>query len=254
MKTKFHDYTTKNQEEIDRFSDISSEWWNPTGKFKPLHKMNPVRVAYIQDNIMQHFQRNSRDKHPFKGLRILDLGCGGGLLSEPMAKMGATVVGIDPSAKNIEVAQNHANMEGISIDYRVSCAEELDKLEEKFDIILNMEVIEHVDNVPYFMKTCCSLLLGNGLMFISTINRNLKAMLLAIICAEYILQWLPKGTHQYEKFVKKEEIEAMLEENNVKIIHCIGMVYNIFCNKWQLSTKDLDVNYIVLAHLPKENS
>ncbi|XCE13663.1 bifunctional 2-polyprenyl-6-hydroxyphenol methylase/3-demethylubiquinol 3-O-methyltransferase UbiG [Candidatus Liberibacter asiaticus] len=251
MKKKYPNYTTKNQDAINQFSNIASEWWEPTGKFKPLHQINPVRIKYIQDKIMQHFQCKSDDTHPFKGLRILDLGCGGGLLSEPMAQMGATVTGIDPSTKNIAIAKNHANMKNINIDYRVSCAEEIAETDEKFDIILKMEVIEHVDNIPYFIKTCCSLLLSNGLMFISTINRNLKAMLLAIIGAEYLLQWLPKGTHQYDKFIKPTEMECFLAANKVKIIDRVGVVYNVFCNKWQLSAKNMDVNYMVLGHLPK---
>ncbi|AKK19770.1 bifunctional 2-polyprenyl-6-hydroxyphenol methylase/3-demethylubiquinol 3-O-methyltransferase UbiG [Candidatus Liberibacter africanus] len=251
MKKKYPNYTTKNQDEINQFSNISSEWWEPTGKFKPLHQINPLRIAYIQKKIMQHFQCDNNDTHPFKGLRILDLGCGGGLLSEPMAQMGANVIGIDPSSKNIEIAKNHAKMNNLNIEYHVGCAEEIIENGEKFDVILNMEVIEHVDNVHYFIQTCCSLLLNNGLMFISTINRNFKAMLFAIIGAEYLLQWLPKGTHQYKKFVKPTEIEALLAENNVEIIDRIGVVYSPLCNKWKLSTKNMDVNYMVLAHLPK---
>ncbi|MFV0256415.1 bifunctional 2-polyprenyl-6-hydroxyphenol methylase/3-demethylubiquinol 3-O-methyltransferase UbiG [Candidatus Liberibacter solanacearum] len=251
MQKKYPNYTTKNQEEINQFSNIASEWWNPTGKFKPLHQINPVRLQYIQNKIMQHFQCDNHDAYPFKGLRILDLGCGGGLLSEPIARMGATVIGIDPSPKNIATAKNHADTHNINIDYRVACAEDIAKTDEKFDVILNMEVIEHVNNIHYFANTCCSLLLDDGLMFVSTINRTFKAMLLAIVGAEYVLQWLPKGTHQYEKFVKPIEIEELLAKNNVEVIDRIGLVYSILCNKWKLSEKNMDVNYMLLAHLPK---
>ncbi|MEG8099337.1 bifunctional 2-polyprenyl-6-hydroxyphenol methylase/3-demethylubiquinol 3-O-methyltransferase UbiG [Candidatus Liberibacter brunswickensis] len=250
MKKKYPNYTTKNQDEINQFSNIASEWWRPTGKFKPLHEINPVRLKYIQKKIMQHFQCDNHDINPFKGLRILDLGCGGGLLSEPIAQMGASVTGIDPSPKNIEIAKSHAKMNDLNIDYRIGCAEEIAENDEKFDVILNMEVIEHVDNIDYFVKICCSLLLNNGIMFISTINRNFKAMLFAIIGAEYLLKWLPKGTHQYQKFVKPTEIESLLAKNNVKMIDSTGVVYNLFCNKWQLSEKNMDVNYMILAHLP----
>ncbi|MBA5724327.1 bifunctional 2-polyprenyl-6-hydroxyphenol methylase/3-demethylubiquinol 3-O-methyltransferase UbiG [Candidatus Liberibacter sp.] len=251
METKSQHHTTKNQKEIEQFSNIASEWWDPKGKFSPLHKINPLRLAYIQNKIVQHFKCNIHNSHPLKGLCILDLGCGGGLLSEPLAKMGATVVGIDPSHQNIEIAKNHAHMEGVNIDYRVACAEEISPSNETFDIILNMEVIEHVESIDYFVKTCCSLLRNNGLMFISTINRNLKAMLLAIIGAEYLLQWLPRGTHKYEKFVKPEELESLLAKNDVKTIDRIGVTYNIILNQWYLSTTNMDVNYMILAHLPK---
>ncbi|AHA27929.1 bifunctional 2-polyprenyl-6-hydroxyphenol methylase/3-demethylubiquinol 3-O-methyltransferase UbiG [Candidatus Liberibacter americanus] len=251
MKHRSQEYTTKNQEDINRFSNIASEWWNPNGKFRPLHKINPVRLSYIKSKIIQYFKRDSYEAYPLKGLRILDIGCGGGLLSEPIAKMGATVVGIDPSSKNIEIAKNHADSEKIKIDYRVTCPEELVETNEKFDVILNMEVIEHVENIDYFMKICCSLMISDGLMFISTINRNFKAMLLAIIGAEYILKWLPKGTHQYEKLVKPEEIYALLLANKAKIIDCVGINYNILFDKWSISKNNKDVNYIVLATMPK---
>ncbi|MBY7649642.1 MAG: bifunctional 3-demethylubiquinol 3-O-methyltransferase/2-polyprenyl-6-hydroxyphenol methylase [Candidatus Liberibacter europaeus] len=252
MKKKYPDYVTTNQQEINKFSNIASEWWNPKGKFRPLHQINSVRVSYIKNKITEYFKRNQHDIQPFKGLRILDIGCGGGLLSEPMAKMGATVVGIDPSQENIEIAKNHSDMEGTIIDYRVACAEEIIEKNEKFDVILNMEVIEHVENVNYFVKACCSLLLDDGLMFVSTINRNFKSMLLAIIGAEYLLRWLPKGTHQYDKFIKPVELEAMLTENDAMIIDRVGMNYNPLCNKWSISNKNMDVNYILLAQLHKK--
>ncbi|MDY6963479.1 MAG: bifunctional 2-polyprenyl-6-hydroxyphenol methylase/3-demethylubiquinol 3-O-methyltransferase UbiG, partial [Pseudomonadota bacterium] len=190
--------TTIDQSEVDRFSAMAAEWWDPTGKFKPLHKFNPVRLAYIRDRVSENFGRNARDHLPLTGLRVLDIGCGGGLLSEPMARMGATVVGADPSEKNICIAQTHAAETGVTVDYRAVTAEHLADAGEMFDVILNMEVVEHVADVDFFMRTCASMVKPGGLMFVATINRTLKARALAIFAAENILRWLPKGTHQYE--------------------------------------------------------
>ncbi|AGA64269.1 3-demethylubiquinone-9 3-methyltransferase [Liberibacter crescens BT-1] len=244
--TKSKDYITIDPAEIEHFSNIANEWWNPQGKFKPLHKINPIRIEYIRNKIIHHFKYNVQEIYPLKGLRVLDLGCGGGLLSEPIAEMGADVIGIDPSPKNIEVAIAHSRMKGIVVDYRTGYAEDLAASKETFDVILNMEIVEHVVNISSFIQICCSMLRKNGLMFISTINRNLKAMLLAIVAAEYLLQWLPKGTHHYKKLVTPEELNHLLLENNMNILDCTGVTFNILCNKWKLS-QNTDVNYMMLA-------
>ncbi|KEQ07217.1 bifunctional 2-polyprenyl-6-hydroxyphenol methylase/3-demethylubiquinol 3-O-methyltransferase UbiG [Pseudorhizobium pelagicum] len=238
--------TTIDQSEVDRFSAMAAEWWDPTGKFKPLHKFNPVRLAYIRDRVSENFGRNARDHLPLTGLRVLDIGCGGGLLSEPMARMGATVVGADPSEKNIRIAQTHAAETGVTVDYRAVTAEHLAEAGEMFDVILNMEVVEHVADVDFFMRTCASMVKPGGLMFVATINRTLKARALAIFAAENILRWLPKGTHQYEKLVQPQEIEAPLTAGGMEIIHRTGVFFNPLQDRWNLSP-DMDVNYMMLA-------
>ncbi len=238
--------STIDQSEIDHFSSLAQEWWDPNGKFKPLHKFNPVRLGYIREKLCQHFDRDPKSPNTLKGLRILDIGCGGGLLSEPMAKMGATVLGADAGKTNIEVAKIHAKQSGIKIDYRTTTAEDLAAKGEKFDVVLNMEVVEHVADVELFMTACAQMVKPGGLMLVATINRTLKANALAIIMAEQVLRWLPKGTHQYEKLVKPEEITAPIEQEGMLIMERVGVSYNPISDNWT-RTKDLDVNYMVLA-------
>lgn len=242
--------TTIDQSEIDRFSALADEWWNPTGKFKPLHKFNPVRLSYIRDQAAAHFDRDPRSPKPLSGLRVLDIGCGGGLLSEPMAKMGAEVVGADASATNIEVAKIHAQRSGVSVDYRAEPAETLAAAGETFDIVLNMEVVEHVSDVDFFLSSCAAMVRPGGLMFVATINRTLKAAALAIVGAEYVLRWLPRGTHQYEKLVRPEEIERPLAVAGMHVKARTGVFYSPLTDGWNLS-RDMDVNYMLLAAKPK---
>ena len=238
--------TTVDQSQVEWFSKMAAEWWSPTGKFKPLHKFNPVRLAYIREQVCAHFGRDPKDPQPLKGLRLLDIGCGGGLLSEPMARMGATVVGADPSEKNIGIASTHAAQSGVSVDYRAVTAEDLAAAGEMFDIVLNMEVVEHVADVDLFMTTCASMVKPGGLMFVATINRTLKAGALAIFAAENILRWLPRGTHQYEKLVRPAELEKPITESGMAITHRTGVFFNPLQDRWNLSS-DMDVNYMLLA-------
>ncbi len=244
--------TTIDQSEVDRFSAMAAEWWDPTGKFKPLHKINPVRLAYIRDQVSAHFGRDPKTHRPLEGLRILDIGCGGGLLSEPVARMGADVLGADASEKNIKIAMTHAGQTGVNVDYRAVTAEALAEAGETFDVVLNMEVVEHVADVDFFLTTCASMVRPGGLMLVSTINRTFKAAALAIVGAEYVLQWLPRGTHQYEKLVRPEEIEAPLTKNGMQIVEMKGVFFNPLQNRWNLSA-DIDVNYMVLARRPPRN-
>lgn len=241
--------TTIDTAEVERFSRMAAEWWDPKGKFKPLHKFNPVRLAYIRDRVAEQFGRDPHSSRPFDGLRFLDIGCGGGLLCEPMARLGATVVGADASETNIEVARLHAAQSGVSIDYRATTAEDLADAGEQFDVILNMEVVEHVADVPLYMSKCAQMVKPGGIMFVATINRTLKALGLAIVGAEYVLRWLPRGTHQYEKLVRPDELERALSESGMTIIDRTGVSYNPLADRWQKS-RDLDVNYMVLAHKP----
>lgn len=241
--------TTIDQSEVDRFSAMAAEWWSPTGKFKPLHKFNPVRLAYIRDKAAENFSRSPKSAKPLEGLRVLDIGCGGGLLSEPVARMGAEVVGADPSEKNIGIASTHAQASGVAVDYRAVTAEQLAEAGETFDIVLNMEVVEHVADVELFMNTCASMVRPGGLMFVATINRTMKAAALAIFAAENVLRWLPRGTHQYEKLVRPEELEKPLAANGLEIIDRTGVFFNPLANQWNLS-KDMDVNYMLLAKRP----
>jgi 2-polyprenyl-6-hydroxyphenyl methylase / 3-demethylubiquinone-9 3-methyltransferase len=238
--------TTIDQAEVDRFSAMAAEWWDPSGKFKPLHKFNPVRIAYIRDKVAEKFGRDPKSHRPLEGLRVLDIGCGGGLLSEPIARMGATVVGADASEKNIGIARTHAEQSGVIVDYRAVTAEALAADNEKFDVVLNMEVVEHVSDVPFFIETCATMVKPGGLMFVATINRTMKAAALAIVGAEYVLRWLPRGTHQYEKLVRPEEIEQPLNAAGMSVIDRTGVFFNPLANQWNLS-KDMDVNYMLLA-------
>ncbi|MFC5387195.1 bifunctional 2-polyprenyl-6-hydroxyphenol methylase/3-demethylubiquinol 3-O-methyltransferase UbiG [Aquamicrobium segne] len=244
--------STIDTKEVERFSAMAAQWWDPNGKFRPLHKFNPVRLAYLRDQITARFGRNAHEARPFEGLRILDIGCGGGLLCEPMARLGAEIVGADASATNIEVAKLHAAEQGLSIDYRATTAEALAEAGETFDIVLNMEVVEHVADIGLFIDKCSEMVRPGGIMFVATINRTLKALGLAIIGAEYILRWLPRGTHQFEKLVRPQELENALTHAGLNIIDRTGVVYHPLADRWQLS-HDMDVNYMLLAEKPDRN-
>ena len=230
-----------NKKEIEKFSNMASEWWDPEGKFKPLHKFNPIRIKYIKENIIKEFQLKNK-KYPLYGINILDIGCGGGLLSEPMCRLGANVTAIDASNKNIAIANLHAKKNNLKINYICSSPEKL-KTTKKFDVILNMEIVEHVEDVDFFLKSCANLLKKNGLMFVATINKTLKSYIFAIVGAEYVLRWLPIGTHEWEKFVKPEELNSILIKNNLNLKKIDGMNFNILKDEWNVS-KDLSVNYI----------
>jgi 2-polyprenyl-6-hydroxyphenyl methylase / 3-demethylubiquinone-9 3-methyltransferase len=242
--------TTIDDAQVEWFSKMAAEWWDPRGKFKPLHKFNPVRISYIREKACAHFGRDEKSARPLEGLRVLDVGCGGGLLSEPMARMGATVVGIDPAEKNIGIATTHANESGVSVDYRATTAEALAEAGESFDLVLNMEVVEHVSDVDFFLTTCAALVNPGGMMFVATINRTLKAGALAIFAAERVLRWLPPGTHQYEKLVRPEEIEMPLKASGMTPVERQGVFFNPLTDSWNRS-KDTDVNYMVLAVKPE---
>ena len=232
---------TINKKEIEKFSKIAEEWWDPEGKFKPLHKFNPIRISYIKDNIIKTFKLKKKEK-PLNKIKILDIGCGGGLLSEPMCRLGADVVGIDASEKNISVAKLHAKKNNLNIKYVCSSPENY-QINEKFDVILNMEIIEHVDNVNQFLKSCSNLLKKNGMMFVATLNKTLKSYIFAIVGAEYIMRWLPIGTHSWEKFVKPDDLIKVLKNYNLELEDLAGMKFNLIKDEWSIST-DKSVNYI----------
>ena len=230
-----------NKKEIEKFSRIAEEWWDPAGKFKPLHKFNPIRISYIKKNIIETLKLNGKKKALDK-VKILDIGCGGGLLSEPMARLGAEVIGIDASEKNINVAKLHSKKNKLKIKYYCSSPENF-KTNLKFDVILNMEIIEHVDDVNFFLKSSSKLLKKNGIMFVATLNKTLKSYLFAIIGAEYILQWLPIGTHEWEKFVKPEKLIEILKRYNLNLDDLSGLKFNLIKDEWSLSS-DKSINYI----------
>lgn len=238
--------TTINPEEIAKFTAMAEQWWDPKGKFKPLHKFNPVRLAYIRDKVIAHFGRDGTKRRPLEGLRLLDIGCGGGLLCEPMTRLGASVVGADAAERNIHIARLHAEQSGLEIDYRATSAEALADAGEKFDIVLNMEVVEHVDNVPLYMKSVADLVAPGGLLFTATINRTLRAYAFAIVGAEQVLRWLPKGTHQYAKFLTPGEISALVSRNGLVVTEKTGVVFHPLADEWRLS-RDTGINYMVLA-------
>jgi 2-polyprenyl-6-hydroxyphenyl methylase/3-demethylubiquinone-9 3-methyltransferase len=231
-----------NKKEIEKFSKMAAEWWDPSGKFKPLHKFNPIRIRYIKENIINSFKLKSK-KNPLDKINILDIGCGGGLLSEPMRRLGANVTGIDASRKNINIAKLHAKKNKLKINYLCSSPEKL-KIQKKFDVILNMEIVEHVEDINFFINSCSKLLKKNGLMFVATLNKTLKSYLFAIIGAEYVLRWLPIGTHDWEKFVKPEDLKKILNKNNLKLEKLDGMNFNIINDEWSVS-RDTSINYIV---------
>ena len=233
--------STINYKEIEKFSKLSEEWWDPHGKFKPLHKFNPVRIKYIKQNIIEHFNIANL-KNPLNNLSLLDVGCGGGLLSEPMCRLGAKVTGIDATRKNINVAKIHAKKNKLKINYLIVSPEKL-KIKSKFDVILNMEVIEHVGDVNLFIKNCSKLIKKRGIMFVATINKNLKSYIFAILGAEYILRWLPIGTHDWDKFLTPQDLEIITKKNDFVLDELIGLKFNLFSKKWYRS-KDKSVNYI----------
>ena len=233
--------TSVNKKEIDKFSKMANEWWDPEGKFKPLHKFNPTRIKYIKENIINNFKLKNKSK-PLSGIKILDIGCGGGLLSEPMSRMGANVTGIDASDKNIKIAKLHSKKNKLKINYLCSSPEKL-KITKKFDVILNMEIVEHVEDIDFFLKSCSNLLKKNGLMFVATINKTLKSYIFAIVGAEYVLRWLPIGTHEWEKFVKPEDLKKILMKYDLSLNKLEGMNFNIIKDEWSIS-RDLSVNYI----------
>ena len=237
--------STINKEEIQKFSKLADEWWDVNGKFKPLHMFNPIRIEYIIEKIKQHFKISDDKTNLLKGLNILDIGCGGGLISEPMARLGGVVTGIDASEKNIKVAKIHAKKNKLKINYLNKSPEQLENL-EKFDVILNLEVVEHVDNVNLYIKSCYNLLKKDGLMFTATLNRSLISYLKAIIGAEYILRWLPIGTHDWNKFIKPEELEKLLRDEKFSMVEIKGLEFNPILGKWKKSN-NLSVNYIITS-------
>ncbi|MCC2112212.1 MAG: bifunctional 2-polyprenyl-6-hydroxyphenol methylase/3-demethylubiquinol 3-O-methyltransferase UbiG, partial [Hyphomicrobiales bacterium] len=233
---------TVDPEEVARFSRIAAEWWDPTGKFRPLHVLNPIRLAYVKELAAAHFGRDGNATDALSGLRLVDIGCGGGLISEPMARLGAAVTGVDPSATNIEVARLHAGEAGLAIDYRATTAETLAEAGETYDIVLALEVVEHVADLGLFVKTCGALAKPGGLVVFATLNRTLKAFALAIVGAEYVLGWLPKGTHQWSKFVTPRELEDFAGAAGLDLHDDTGIVYNPLTDRWSKS-RDMDVNY-----------
>lgn len=238
--------STIDADEVERFSRHAGDWWNPRGPMAALHKFNPVRLAYIRDQAAARFERDAKKLDCLNGLRVLDIGCGGGILSEPLARIGASVVGADPSADNIAAASAHARESGLTVDYRATTAEELAAADERFDIVLAMEVVEHVADVGLFVKACAAMVKPGGLMIAATINRTIKSFALAIVGAEYVLRWLPRGTHQWDKFVRPEELEAAIEDSGLNVIGERGVIYNPLADRWQLSS-DMDVNYMLAA-------
>ena len=242
--------TTIDPSEVAKFQAMASEWWDPTGKFKPLHLMNPCRLAYICDQIAAEYDRDLTAPLPFAGLRILDIGCGGGLLSEPMARLGAIVVGADAAPRNIPVAQLHAEQSGLTIDYRHTTAEDLAAAGEKFDVVLNMEVVEHVSDPLAYLTACHALLKDGGLMICSTLNRNPKSFVMAIIGAEWVMRWLPKGTHDWAKFITPDELYDLLRRAGLDPVDKKGMVFNPLGFTWSLSARDLSCNYVTASLRP----
>lgn len=239
--------TTVDPSEVAKFEAMAAEWWDPKGKFKPLHLMNPCRLDYITRQIAGEFGRDLAQAEPFKGLRLLDIGCGGGLLSEPMARLGATVIGADAAPRNIPVAQVHAQQSGLEIDYRNITAEELASAGEQFDVVLNMEVVEHVADPLAYLTACQQLLKPGGLMICSTINRNPKSFAMAIVGAEYIMRWLPKGTHEWNKFITPDELYGLITDAGLTPVDRKGFVFNPISWQWSISDRDLSVNYVTAS-------
>jgi 2-polyprenyl-6-hydroxyphenyl methylase/3-demethylubiquinone-9 3-methyltransferase len=239
--------------EVERFSRMAATWWDPRGPMAALHKFNPVRLAYIRDQAAARFDRDAKKLDCLKGLRMLDIGCGAGILSEPLARLGASVVGADPAEENIEAAMAHAEATGVTVDYRATTAEDLAEVGEKFDVVLAMEVVEHVVDVPAFVDSCASMVKPGGLLIVATLNRTLKSFALAIVGAEYVLRWVPRGTHQWDKFVKPEELERAIEDAGLDVIGERGVIYNPLADRWQLSS-DMDVNYMLVGSRPESRA
>ncbi|GGE55203.1 bifunctional 2-polyprenyl-6-hydroxyphenol methylase/3-demethylubiquinol 3-O-methyltransferase UbiG [Actibacterium pelagium] len=241
---------TVDEAEVAKFQAMAAEWWDPNGKFKPLHMLNPCRLDYITQQIAAEFDRDLTQPNPFEGLRLLDIGCGGGLLSEPMARLGATVVGADAAERNIPVAQVHAEQSGLQIDYRHTTAEALAEAGEQFDVVLNMEVVEHVADPQAFMTCSQQLMKPGGLLICSTINRNPKSFAMAIVGAEYIMRWLPKGTHEWHKFITPDELFGLIEKAGLDPVDRKGFVFNPIAWTWSISDRDLSVNYVTASVKP----
>ena len=237
--------TTINQEEIQKFSKLADQWWDANGKFKPLHAFNPIRIKYIIEKCSAHFKLEKKDDKTLSALKVLDIGCGGGLVCEPLSRLGANVTGIDASSKNIEVAKIHAKKSGLKIKY-LNTSPEKKEVIEKFDVILSLEIVEHVENLDLFLKSASELLKKNGIMFVATINRTFESYIKAIIGAEYILRWLPIGTHDWQKFLKTGEIEEKFKQLNLNKLDLSGLKFNVLSNSWSLSS-DCSVNYIIVA-------
>ncbi|WP_420549295.1 bifunctional 2-polyprenyl-6-hydroxyphenol methylase/3-demethylubiquinol 3-O-methyltransferase UbiG [Curvivirga sp.] len=238
---------TVDDAEIAKFAAMAEEWWDPHGKFKPLHKFNPVRIEYLRNQICAHFGRDPLQAEPLKGLRILDIGSGGGLLCEPMCRMGAEITGVDATEKSVHIAKSHAETMGLQIDYRYTSAEQLVEAGEKFDVVLNMEVVEHVADVNSFVSASSALVKEDGCMFMATMNRTAKSYALAIVGAEYILGWLPRGTHDWKKFLKPSELSGHLRNAGMQVAKITGVSFNPLQDKWSLAPKDLSVNYMLMA-------
>ena len=245
-RAKLKTASTVDAGEVERLSALASEWWDPRGNMAALHKFNPVRLGFIRDQAAAQFKRNPKKLDCLKGLRFLDIGCGGGILSEPLARLGASMVGADPSEANIAAAKQHADETGLAIDYRCTTAEALADAGERFDLVLAMEVVEHVSDVTLFVARCAEMVKPGGLMIAATLNRTLKSFALAIVGAEYVLGWLPRGTHQWDKFVTPNELEIAFERSGLQVTGERGVVYNPFADRWQLSS-DMDVNYMLAA-------
>ncbi|WDR01385.1 bifunctional 2-polyprenyl-6-hydroxyphenol methylase/3-demethylubiquinol 3-O-methyltransferase UbiG [Devosia algicola] len=243
--------TTINEAEVAKFTAMAEEWWDPTGKFKPLHKFSPVRLGYIREHALRHFDRDGATMRPLEGLRVLDVGCGGGLLCEPLSRLGASVTGIDASERNIKIATRHAELSGVEVNYQTTTSEALVATGTQFDIVLNMEVVEHVDNVPLYMKSCADLVAPGGLMLTATLNRTARAFALAIVGAEYVLGWLPKGTHDWHKFLTPDEIRVLLTRNGLDITAETGVVYHPLADEWRKS-RDMAINYMIMAQKPAQ--
>lgn len=237
--------STIDNQEISKFEKMANEWWNPSGKFKPLHKFNPIRLSFMRSKICQHFNLDDKSLQPLTNLKILDIGCGGGLISEPFCNMGGDVLAIDASPINIEIAKTHAQKNNLKINYLASSAEDLAQTNQQFDVVLALEIIEHVSDIELFIKSCGQLVKPNGLLFIATINRTAKSLIMAKIGAEYVLRWLPIGTHQYNKFVKPSEIFSFANNHHLKLIELTGFSYNLLKDDFYLS-QDLAVNYCAI--------
>jgi 2-polyprenyl-6-hydroxyphenyl methylase/3-demethylubiquinone-9 3-methyltransferase len=240
-----HASSTVDPAEVERFSRIADEWWDPAGKFAPLHRLNPVRIGYVRDRAAAHWQREALSGHPLEGLSLLDIGCGGGLLSEPMTRLGAQVTGVDASARNIAVASLHAERQGLAIDYRQGTAEALAAEGARFDVVMALEIVEHVSDVDLFLRSCGQMVKPGGLLFLSTLNRTAKAWALAIAGAEYVLGWLPRGTHDWKKFLKPSEVARGLRAGGIETDDIVGVVYSPLSRQWSLNKSDLDVNYML---------
>ncbi len=238
--------TTIDADEVARFSELAEEWWDPDGKFRPLHKFNPIRLGYLRGQLCRRFDRDPRDMRALSGIRILDVGCGGGLISEPLAKMGATVTGIDASDRNIGTARAHAEQSGLDIDYRAGTVEALSAAGETFDAVISLEVVEHVADVDMFLDGCASLVAKDGALCLATLNRTPKAFLLGIVGAEYVMRWLPRGTHTWRKFVRPSELAAGLRRNGLRVDDITGLTFNPLTGEWRLSD-DVSVNYVLFA-------